>query len=313
MIQKWIGRLSLIVATILTVGGMIGYGIVATEPDNSSALQSVQRKLQESDTRQERIESATYDEDVDFATGAEIAEARYHYEESVDRFGIGSIYIPSANIQVPLLAGTSEWNLFNGVATNSPDQKLGEDLFVGLSHNLINDTLLKRIDQVQPGDKVYATDFKDVYTYETLEQKVVHETDGTYFEMPDGDENAKMLLYRCEGRSGTNWRRSVYSELVSKESVEDTDKDILIGLNILEERIEQVSNNDSGNTSSTENRTDQASETVHTETILQRFIRWVSRNQTMKEFFLLIYQLADTNPYVFGAVVLGLFLLYGLL
>ncbi|MFZ2709208.1 MAG: class A sortase, partial [Leptotrichiaceae bacterium] len=232
-IKKLIAYFSLSLAFILIISGATGYLIMGSEGDPESAIKLVEKELSKSaHARQKRINQANYDEEVDFARGAEIAEAKKNYHSTIEKYGIGSIYMPKANISVPILAGTSEWNLFNGVATARANQELGEGLFIGLSHNLINDTLLKNIDQMTPGDYIYASDFEDVYTYKVIDQEVVHETNKNYFVEPAEDERGRMLVYRCEGGYGTDYRRVLYSEFVSKEPVFKTEDNILKGLNI---------------------------------------------------------------------------------
>ena len=143
-IKKLIAYFSLSLAFILIISGATGYLIMGSEGDPESAIKLVEKELSKSaHARQKRINQANYDEEVDFARGAEIAEAKKNYHSTIEKYGIGSIYMPKANISVPILAGTSEWNLFNGVATARAKQELGEGLFIGLSDNLINDTLLQ--------------------------------------------------------------------------------------------------------------------------------------------------------------------------
>ena len=315
--KKVFGYLSLFIAITMVVGGAMGYAIMGSEPETEVVMKEVQRTIMVNDTnRQERIDNAEYDEDVDYATGSEIAEARQNYTSTIEDYGIGSIYIPKGDMSVPLLAGTSEWNLFNGVATGRPDQELGKGLFVGLSHNLINDTLIKRIDKMESGDMVYATDFTDVYIYQTVEQEVVHETDSTYFREPDEEETPKMLLYRCEGTYGTEWRRVVYADYITKQPIEDVDESILKGLNVDVDAIKK------GESDKVEK---EVSEFVEVEQKVEKepkiifekgvakLVGLINQYEWLSNFFLSVYKSADNHPFIFGLIAIALFAIYGIL
>lgn len=311
-IKKLIAYFSLSLAFILIISGATGYLIMGSEGDPESAIKLVEKELSKSaHARQKRINQANYDEEVDFARGAEIAEAKKNYHSTIEKYGIGSIYMPKANISVPILAGTSEWNLFNGVATARANQELGEGLFIGLSHNLINDTLLKNIDQMTPGDYIYASDFEDVYTYKVIDQEVVHETNKNYFVEPAEDERGRMLLYRCEGGYGTDYRRVLYSEFVSKEPVFKTEDNILKGLNI---ESDAASDSDSDNEKEI---TDEGLELEGRDEKLSVFdrlrkkvVQSISQYDVLNNYFLTVYAQVDRQPLLFTAFVFLLFALY---
>lgn len=326
VIRKIIGTSSLIFSFFLLFSGTIGYLLLSSEPDNTVIIEDVQKAfLSDENSRQERINHSGYDDDVRFATGSEVAEARKHYESTVADYGIGFIYMPSADISEPILAGTDEWNLFNGVGTDRPDQELGEGLFVGLSHNLINQTLLQRIDQMEVDDLVYMTDFKDVYVYRVVRQEIVHESDGKFFEEPAEDELAKLLLYRCEGGYGTEWRRSLLSEFVEKKSFDEVDQSILDGLQIKQVVEHSFEDKDESNLDDDEVPI-QEDDSVGWKGRLEKnslpmgFLRiknlladMISHNEFLRDYFLGTYSLVDGNNLFFVIVIIILFGLYGLL
>lgn len=309
-IKKLIAYFSLTLAFILIISGATGYLIMGSEGDAESTIKLVKKELSKSDNaRQERIDQASYDEEVDFARGAEIAEAKKNYHSTIEEYGIGSIYMPEANISVPILAGTSEWNLFNGVATGRANQELGEGLFLGLSHNLINDTLLKNIDQLNRGDYLYASDFEDVYTYQVIDQEVVHETDKNYFVEPSEDEQGKMLLYRCEGGYGTDFRRVLYSEFVSKKPVVETEDEILKGLNI---ESDTASDSDNGKESTDEGLDLEArdEELSVLDRLVNKVVQYIGQYDVLNNYFLTVYAQVDRQPLLFIVFVFLLFALY---
>lgn len=300
-------------AVVMTLSGAIGYFIMSSEADAGSSIREAQKELSETEeARQDRIDNASYDEEVDFARGSDIAEAKKHYHSTIEEYGIGSIYMPKSGISVPILAGTSEWNLFNGVGTGRADQELGEGLFIGLSHNLVNERLLKNIDQMNAGDFIYASDFKKVYIYEVINQKVVHETNNHYFKEPEEDESGKMLLYRCEGKSGTDWRRALYAEFIESKPVSEIDKDILKGLEIEVDEVEET-------TDVVEEVIEENDEVTETnekgflDKWIGKFADFIGEYKELNDYFLSVYSIADSHPIIFGAVAVMLFMFYGIL
>lgn len=339
--RKIIGTSSLIFSFFLLFSGMMGHILISSEPDNIAMINEIQEVFEmDAGSRQQRIDEASYDDEVSFATGSEMAEARKHYDTTVANKGIGFIYMPKSNISVPILAGTSDWNLFNGVGTNSPDQELGEGLYVGLSHNLINETLLQRIDQMSEGDMIYATDFEDVYIYQTLRQEVVHETDGEFFDEPGDGELGKMLLYRCEGGYGTDWRRSLYAEFVEKKPISEVEGSILDGLQVNQELrtsslgvvVEAAELTEEETEEETEEVTDEVTKKRPSDNqlstrmrsalspvrrvlskVMSRLARLINKSDFARNYFLGTYRFVDDHTLTFGAFVIVLFLSYGIL
>lgn len=83
---------------------------------------------------------------------------------------IGEIAIPSVEINLTIAKGVSDLNMSVGAGTLRPDQVMGKGNYPLASHyssygggKLLFTPLLK----VKNGDKVYLTDLKNVYVYET--------------------------------------------------------------------------------------------------------------------------------------------------
>lgn len=305
-----IGVLSLAILMILA-GGM-GYLLVSHEPEAEHLIYETQKEFSENkDKRQEKIENADYEGVVTHVEGSAIAKARENYSSSIEEYGIGSVYIPASEISLPLLAGRSESNLLNGVATASASQELGKGLFIGMSHNLVNQRLLQNIDQAEKGDVVYLTDFNDVYTYKISEQTVVHETESSYLEEPDEGEGAKLLLYRCEGELNTDWRRIIYGNYIKKEKIEEVDEDILKGLMIDFEEIntKEKTESYSSKTDKIESPKEENSKKTLEQTKI-KVIDFISQLDFLSYLFLRVYAFADSYTAPFFILVLLLFIIY---
>lgn len=321
IIRKFIAFTSLFLALLIILSGGLGYLLISHEPQTAPLIFESQKKFSENkEKRDEIIENAEYGGEVTHIEGAPLIEARMNYRSTVEEYGIGSVYIPAGNISIPLLAGTSEWNLLNGVATSSPDQTLGEGLFVGTSHNLVNQRLLQNIDQVQQNDFVYLTDFSDVYIYKVSEQKVVHETESSYLEEPNEGEVPKLLLYRCEGKYNTDWRRIVYGDYITKEQMEEVDEEILTGLMIdvevgneenLEGNLESDSSKIYEESRIKENLIEKEKESKSTtQRMVSKIIDKVNQSDALTNFFLKVYGLADSYTVPFFLFVLLLFVIF---
>lgn len=220
-VKRWLQIILFSIAILLIASGALGYWLTIQSPKQ---LDDAIKLAAATDSKQlrQRQKQATYDKKVDFATGDELAEARKHYQETINQYAIGVIAMPDADIRQPILAGTGDYNLFNGVGTDNPNQRLGQGLWIGLSHNLLTSTqLLDPIDQLEPNDEIYATDFDTVYVYRITNQEVVRYDDPTFLKPPKSDEPARILLYRCEGEVGTIYRRVVVGELMNQQPLEN--------------------------------------------------------------------------------------------
>lgn len=83
---------------------------------------------------------------------------------------LGAVAIPTANLQATVLKGMSDAVLVSGAGTMFPDQVMGEGNYTLASHHIGygTDMLLNNItDSVNIGDKIYLTDLRHIYIYET--------------------------------------------------------------------------------------------------------------------------------------------------
>lgn len=113
------------------------------------------------------------------------AETQLHYDDIVNQWGIGSVYIPSSPIQTKILAGMSNENLMVGVGTYRAEQWLGKGNYVSLAHNLVQGgDALKNIRQTSEGSLIYATDFANIYEYRVMKKQVLSQSEGEILDEP---------------------------------------------------------------------------------------------------------------------------------
>ncbi|OPF88903.1 class A sortase [Vagococcus martis] len=168
----------------------------------------------------DKILKGNYDErQIRSVNVADYSEALGSFQKNVNEWGIGRLVIPSVSIDIPILSGLSNTNLLNGAASYRQDQELGKDNYVLMSHNLVGaSALLTAIDQLKKGDKMYATDFKTIYTFEVTDNKVIKETDVDVIKKTPSEQ---LTLLRCEGDIGTKYRRLVQGKLTKEVLVKE--------------------------------------------------------------------------------------------
>ncbi|MFD0961128.1 class A sortase [Paenibacillus chungangensis] len=87
---------------------------------------------------------------------------------------IGGIYIPSVDINLPILYGATNENLKAASATMKPEQAMGEGNYAIAAHNSRNpDILFGSLKYVKADDEMYITNKDKVYKYKMVHRQVV--------------------------------------------------------------------------------------------------------------------------------------------
>lgn len=204
--------------------------------ENGGAGDQLAEKIEQEQAR--RIAGADFDNAVSSASTEDYVNARRYYDQTVRNYGIGSVFIPSVGIKLPLLAGTSDHNLLNGVGTASANQRLGQGTFIGMSHEMATSVLLGPIDRVGVGQKVYFTDFGQVYEYTVTVSETVHYKNADILQDKPGS-NPRFVLYRCQGGNGTEYRRVLAGELTNVMPVSTAPEGVKAGLGLNVQRVAQ--------------------------------------------------------------------------
>ncbi|APT17986.1 hypothetical protein FC62_GL001384 [Amylolactobacillus amylotrophicus DSM 20534] len=121
--------------------------------------------------------------------------------------------IPCQKVSLPILAERTDANLSVGAAEYTPHQKMGHGNYVLASHNYAGaDVLLNRIKNLAAGQKIYLTDFSQIFMYQVTLLRVINEREIHYLAQT---ENPTLTLIRCEEPVGTDQRLIVQAKLVS--------------------------------------------------------------------------------------------------
>ena len=214
---------ALIFVSMLTILAIAFYGYLQMQHDTVVEAADVGVEETLSDYNLSKIQRANYEErQIASVNVADYASAKSALQQSTNNWGIGKLVIPDQSIDLPILAGLANQNLLTGAATFRQEQQLGRDNYVLLAHNIYEqDVLLHRIKFLKTGDKIYTTDFKDVYVYTVSLNKVVKESEVSFIEKNKPGTQPKLTLLRCEGNIGTIYRRVVQANLQTIEPVQE--------------------------------------------------------------------------------------------
>ncbi|MDT2499391.1 class A sortase [Enterococcus avium] len=166
------------------------------------------------------------------------AKAQLHYTEILNQWGIGALFIPSANIHSKILAGMANQNLMVGVGTYYKDQQLAKGNYVLLAHNLVQGGgTLGNLPKTSLQEIIYATDFTNVYEYQATKNEVVPASRGDLLAIPDGDKPAVLTLIRCEGGINTSNRAIVQGEFLKDYPIGEASTEVKLGLGLVESHL----------------------------------------------------------------------------
>lgn len=199
----------------------------------------IESKGETKEKQKRKIKGAVYcSRQIKPVTPKTYVKAQLHYTEIVTQWGIGALFIPSANIHSKILAGMANQNLMVGVGTYYKDQQLSKGNYVLLAHNLVQGGgTLGSLPRTSLQETIYATDFTNVYEYQATKNEVVPASRGDLLAIPDGDKPAVLTLIRCEGGINTSKRAVVQGEFLKKYSVSEASDSVKLGLGLVESHL----------------------------------------------------------------------------
>ncbi|MET1031265.1 class A sortase [Domibacillus tundrae] len=124
---------------------------------------------------------------------------------------VGQIEIPSVNLSLPILKGTTNENLMAGATTMRENQWMGVGNYPLAGHHMNRDDLLfSPVLNVKVGAVIYVTDLTYSYTYEVTKTEAVHES---RTDVMDNTVDPMITLVTCYGSSDREKRFIVYGKL----------------------------------------------------------------------------------------------------
>ncbi|MGY0353551.1 class A sortase [Enterococcus avium] len=222
---------------LLSCASYYGYQLLLDANGNAEKMShSIESKESNQRKRKKKFEEATYcPRQIKPVTPAAYAKAQLHYVEIVNQWGVGSLFIPSADIHSKILAGIDNQNLMVGVGTYYKDQQLGKGNVVLMAHNLVQGGgVLGNLRKTGLQQVFYLTDFIDVFEYVAEKNEVVDQSRGELMDIPDLGESAIVTLIRCEGGMNTPNRAIVQGTFLKKYPASEATEEVKLGLGLAE-------------------------------------------------------------------------------
>ncbi|PFJ14998.1 class A sortase [Bacillus cereus] len=137
---------------------------------------------------------------------------------------IGEIAIPDVHLLLPILKGTNTPNLLVGATTLKENQKMEEGNYVLAGHHMREETMLfGPLLYVQKGTVIQLTDKQNLYTYQVVEKKIVHESET---DILNDTPYPFLTLFTCDISGPTNKRLVVTAELINTTSMNEENKHV---------------------------------------------------------------------------------------
>ncbi|MCI1283211.1 MAG: class A sortase [Lacticaseibacillus songhuajiangensis] len=140
-----------------------------------------------------------------------LAQAQADAPNQQHRYGMGELTIPRVNIDLAIYAVVTNSTLATGVARYFPDRSMGQGNNVYAAHNMFGaNILLGGISRLHKGDTITQTDFKHVYAYHVVYNRVVRMTETAVLNQTS---ERRITLIRCEGPRRSKFRHVVIGRL----------------------------------------------------------------------------------------------------
>ncbi|MGY3725183.1 sortase A [Granulicatella balaenopterae] len=175
----------------------------------------------------EDIESnAEADADFDFSKVEEldlegVMSARFKKEPYLT---IGAIAVPAVELNLPIIRGVSNAGLYVGAGTMKPNQVMGENNYCLASHNYPGKPtiLFSPLERLKNGDKIYVTDLKYIYEYETT---VITTVDQHQVDILDDVPGENIItLMKC---NDNDYYRDIYQgKFIQKVAVDEAPEEM---------------------------------------------------------------------------------------
>ena len=169
-------KLPLIISILI-----VGLLLIFINPIQNAIIAHLSHQLNTTEINAEKIEKnnqadADYIfEDVQSLSIAEVLKAQTKANKMPV---IGSIAVPSVDMQLPIVKGVGNAALAVGAGTMKPNQSLGQGNYALAGHYFEEkDILFSPLYKASIGDSVYITDLTNIYEYHLTTKKVIAATD----------------------------------------------------------------------------------------------------------------------------------------
>lgn len=135
---------------------------------------------------------------------------------------IGKIAIPSVDLQLAVLEGTTQNHLMVGATTMQSDQVMGEGNYSLAGHHMRSEhALFSLLMKIKKGAAIYLTDGTTNYHYQVSRTMLVNEKEVSVLKDTDSPQ---LTLITCDKPTATDKRWIVQATLKSKTPVKHQDE-----------------------------------------------------------------------------------------
>lgn len=214
-----------IFAALLIVAGLLLISIpyianMKIENESQKTVEIVTNEIEPKEI-QDNLEEEPTEGDFDFSTIEDISETGTLL--SLDKINrksiIGQIVIPSVDMNLVLLRGTTNANLLAGAGTMKPNQKMGEGNYAIAGHYAKRGVLFGDLSNVKKNAIIRITDKTTIYEYKVYGAKSVSPDRVELISDLEAEKQGKPILslMNCHYVNGKNTgnRYFVFAELVS--------------------------------------------------------------------------------------------------
>jgi len=159
---------------------------------------------------------------------------------------IGEILIPSVNIHLPILRGTTDATMSLGAGTMRPEQMMGEGNYPLASHRMNDPAMLfTPLQYAEIGERIFLRDANYIYIYEISEWQIISQYDVSVIDDIEGE--TLITLITCT-EANDDYRIMVRGEfdeavpiesLMEAETAEIEDSDLLEIFDIIDQQGER--------------------------------------------------------------------------
>ncbi|WP_088809132.1 MULTISPECIES: class A sortase [Listeria] len=210
MAKKIIAIIILVLGLLLIFSPFIKSGIVKYLSGHDDITNYSAQTLDDNNKKE-----ATFDYDsVQLPSMKNVVEGAANYDKDAV---VGSVAIPSVDIQLMVLKGTNTANLLAGATTMLPDQQMGKGNYPLAGHHMRNESMLfGPLMDVKEGAKVYLTDLNSLYEYKITSTKIIDETNVSVLD--DAGDN-RITLITCDKPTETTKRFVAVGELTNTQKL----------------------------------------------------------------------------------------------
>lgn len=221
-------RKNRLIASLFVILFMIGIAIFQADNILNYFVHQHQttqfQKLSPEELAKNRKKQASFDYDaVEMINNKKIMDSLLSNEGADKNYVIAGISIPSVGIRLDIYKGVSEYALLRGAGTYFPDRELGKGNFVLAGHNMEDEvTLFSPLYRIQKGQKIYASDGKEIFVYKVSEILTISSTQVEVLDDVDNGQ-AMITLITCADSYAIN-RICVKGKLIERVTIEKASK-----------------------------------------------------------------------------------------